>query len=118
MLGWHWMIDARDCEASNLSDTKRVSDLLRQVPEALGLTRVGDPQIFEHRDPSGDVTIAGVVLIAESHFSIHVRPNQRALHADLFSCAKFSEGPALELLRAAFQFADHTERMITRGEAP
>ena len=117
MLGWHWMMDARECDAPDLADSARVAELLRRVPEVLGLTRVGDPQVFEHRDPSsGEVTLAGVVLIAESHFSLHVRPAQKFVHADLFSCARFDPGAALTLLQQSFGFQKHAERMITRGE--
>lgn len=116
MLGWHWMIDAQDCDPLKLSDRQLLVATLTGVPDALGLTRVGPPQVFEHVDEVNGVTKAGVVLIAESHFSLHLRPVSGVLHADLFSCAKFETGRALALLQERFGFVRFDERMITRGQ--
>lgn len=115
MLGWHWMIDAQEGDPGKLGDRQLLAASLRFVPEALGLTRVGVPQLFDHVDAEGGATLAGVVLIAESHFSLHLRPALGVLHADLFSCAAFDPRRALELLQEAFQFGRYEERMLERG---
>jgi S-adenosylmethionine/arginine decarboxylase-like enzyme len=116
MLGWHWILDALDCEERVLADREALLRALLQVPEALGLTRVGEPQLFEHREEGGEVTLAGVTLLSESHFSLHARPRQRALHADLFSCAPFEPARAREALRRHYPFTRHGEQVLTRGE--
>jgi S-adenosylmethionine decarboxylase len=118
MLGWHWILDALDCDAATLSDRDVLSRALVEVPDALGLRRVAPPQLFEHRDgPDGAVTLAGITLLAESHFSLHVRPGLRTLHADLFSCAPFRPEAAREALRRLYPFTRCSEQVLTRGGA-
>lgn len=114
MLGWHWMIDARGCAVEQLRHPGALEEALAGVPDGLGLTRIGAPQVFEQRE-RGELIRAGVALIAESHFSLHLRPDLGSLHADLFSCARFDPAKALALLRGHFEFTDFEERMLTRG---
>lgn len=110
MLGVHWFIDAHDCASESMSAV-HLFDVLSCVPDALGLARVGDAQVFERSD-----AIAGIVLLSESHFSVHVRPDARALHADLFSCRPFDHARALEILREIYGFDHHVERIMERGK--
>ena len=114
-LGLHWIIDATDCEHRDLHTEGHLADVLRSLPDALTLTRVGDVQVFEHDEPDGSTTLAGIVLIAESHFSVHVRPQLKTIHADLFSCKPFDVTVALRLLRAAYQFTQYEESVLERG---
>lgn len=41
-----------------------------------------------------DGSVSGIVLIAESHFSLHGYPSCGVLHTDIFSCAQFDPGLA------------------------
>ncbi|MCI0669604.1 MAG: S-adenosylmethionine decarboxylase [Myxococcaceae bacterium] len=117
MLGWHWILDALDCDVAALCDREALARALVEVPDALGLTRVSQPQLFEHRDgPDGARTLAGVILLAESHFSLHARPHLGALHADLFSCVPFPASAARDALRRYYPFTRATEQVLHRGE--
>lgn len=115
ILGLHWMIDATDCASSKLADVAFFRSRLIELPERLGLTRVGDPQVFEHIEPSGEKTLAGVVLLAESHLSMHARPGLRTIHADIFSCGPFEIAVARDFLREAFEFERFDEAVFERG---
>ena len=113
-LGLHWIVDAFDCAAPDLSDVSHLEAQLTEIPDRLGLVRVDDARTFEHEE-DGERILAGIVLISESHFSIHVRPHLRTVHADLFSCRAFDVARALDLLRNAYRFARYDEHTIERG---
>lgn len=113
-LGWHWILDALDCEPALLADRTVLARALTELPRRLGLTRVGEPQIFEHHD-GDEQTLAGITLLAESHLSLHARPAQRALHVDLFSCAPFDPVAARAHLQALYPFGEAREQTLERG---
>lgn len=116
MLGLHWVFDGRGCSGPRWNDQAALVEILNEIPAALGLTVVGTPQVFEHRDPSGTVdTFAGIVLIAESHFSVHVRPQDQVVHCDLFSCAAFDVSAARTLVVEAFGCERFEDAVLTRG---
>ncbi|MFN7133318.1 MAG: S-adenosylmethionine decarboxylase [Myxococcales bacterium] len=117
MLGWHWILDARDCDRGALRDREIVRTAITGLPAALGLTRVGEPQLFTHEDPEGGTVLAGMTLIAESHFSLHARPEHGGLHADLFSCKRFDPAEARAFLQRLFRFGTCDEQLLERGGA-
>ncbi|MEZ4233848.1 MAG: S-adenosylmethionine decarboxylase [Polyangiaceae bacterium] len=112
-LGWHWIVDAFDCDPRRLADVALLTRLLGEVPDALGLRRVGEPQV--HVDEAEEPLVVGLVLLAESHFSIHARPRQRVLHADLFSCARFDVERCLLQLSQAYGFSEHRAHFFERS---
>lgn len=111
-LGWHWIVDAFDCDSATLGDRSVLTRLLTQLPDELGLKRVGEPQI--HTEGGEDPLLVGLVLLAESHFSIHARPAQRVLHADLFSCARFDAERCLLELERVYSFSEHRAHFFER----
>ncbi len=61
--------------------------------------------------------VAGVVLLAESHASLHAVPHAGTLFADVFSCAPFSADAALAVLTRAYAPAAIDARLVERGPA-
>jgi S-adenosylmethionine decarboxylase len=110
-LGVHLLIDADGCPHGRLSNPSLVRDALVSVPDKLSLTRVAPPQVTQE----GDV-IAGVVLISESHVSIHALPAEGRLLADVFSCRAFDAEAAVEALREIFGFERVRAEVVNRGE--
>lgn len=116
VLGLHWILDAVGCEAPGIAGLAHLRSALEQVPARLGLTVVGEPKVFWDAGSEPETaTSAGIILIAESHLSIHVRPHLKTLHVDLFSCAPFDTRHALRLLREFYQFQTYDQRVIERG---
>lgn len=111
-LGVHWIVDAFDCGTPLLADVAHLEAVLTSIPDQLGLVRVGSVRTFQHEE-----TLAGIALISESHFSIHVRPAHRMVHADLFSCRPFDAARGLELLKTAYGFVRYEEHTLERGRA-
>jgi S-adenosylmethionine decarboxylase len=115
MLGLHWIADARGCPRERLTRV-HLGTALRELPDRLGLRRVSEPQLFEHEDDSGAAdSIAGLVLIAESHVSLHAFVAQGALHADVFSCRAVDFSLARSYLAEHFGALQISETMLERG---
>lgn len=82
-LGVHWLLDASGCaNGLTLASLPALEDVLVGLCEALGLTRVSPPQLFGPNAEDGG-SLMGIVLIAESHLSVHAYPTLGRLHADL-----------------------------------
>jgi len=56
---------------------------------------------FHHFTPNGGVS--GVVVLAESHISIHTWPERSFAAVDIFMCGACDPHDAVPVLRAAFQ---------------
>jgi S-adenosylmethionine decarboxylase len=76
-----WTLDARVRDASVLTDRDRLRRVLYAAARAGGASVVGEEFcIFAN----GAVT--GVLVLAQSHLSIHTWPERRLANVDLLSC--------------------------------
>lgn len=80
-----------------LADSQRLEALLRDAAAAAGATILHSH--FHAFGPGQGVT--GVVLLAESHISIHTWPEQQFAAADIFMCGASQPELALAVIRAA-----------------
>ncbi|MDO9317374.1 MAG: S-adenosylmethionine decarboxylase [Gammaproteobacteria bacterium] len=89
-FGEHFMIDAYLGSREKLQDRERVQRCLHELPTVLGMQKLAEPTVYWAepngiKDPGG---WSGVVVIAESHISIHTFPGRRpALQASIFTPA-------------------------------
>ncbi len=113
MLGLHWIARAEGCDPARLADVALLAELLRALPDRLGLTRLGEPVVGEQAGGG----VAGVVLLSESHASLHAVPAEGVLFADIFSCAPFSPEAAAALLTRAYAPSSMDQRLVERGGA-
>src|SRR5262249_36732293 len=68
-VGKHWMVEYRGCDPVALDDQNRVEELMRLAAEAAEARVVAS--VFHRFSPQG---VSGVVVIEESHLSIHTWP--------------------------------------------
>lgn len=82
-LGRHLLLELFDCSADALlSNLEKVKGALLEAARRAQATIVDT--VFHEFNPCG---ISGVVIIAESHISIHTWPEQRYAAVDIFSCS-------------------------------
>lgn len=112
-LGCHWIFDGHGAEAARLGDEALLRRALEELPERLGLRKVAPAQSFA-QEASGERTVAGIVLIAESHFSLHAFPGPGVLHGDLFSCKPFDVDAARAYLTELFGIRAWREELLER----
>lgn len=97
----HLVLDAFVEDASRISDIQAVFDLLNQLPDEIGMTKIIQPYVFRyHGVVPEDWGITGMVIIAESHISIHTFPGHKRFHMDVFSCKPFDYAAALSVIEA------------------
>lgn len=94
--GTHLLLDLWG--ASNLTDPELIGRALADGAEAAGATILHSH--FHHFSPNGGVS--GVVVLAESHISIHTWPERDFAAVDIFMCGACDPYKAIPLLKAAF----------------
>lgn len=94
--GTHLLIDVRG--ASRLDEADHIDRALRAGAVAAGATILHSH--FHTFEPNGGVS--GVVVLAESHISIHTWPERSFAAIDVFMCGACNPYEALPAIRAAF----------------
>jgi S-adenosylmethionine decarboxylase len=94
--GTHLLADLWDAE--NLSDPVHIDTALRAAAERAGATILHSH--FHHFTPNGGVS--GVVVLAESHISIHTWPERHFAAIDIFMCGCCNPHDAIPVLQEAF----------------
>ena len=96
----HLVIDAFVDDASQISQIEPIFDLLNSLPDEIDMTKITQPYVFRyHGVVPEDWGITGMVIIAESHISIHTFPEHKRFHMDVFSCKPFDYEGALDIIQ-------------------
>lgn len=94
--GTHLLIDIWG--ASRLDDPEHIDTKLREAAIATGATILHSH--FHHFSPNGGVS--GVVVLAESHISIHTWPERDFAALDIFVCGACDPHLAIPVIQEAF----------------
>ncbi|MFA5066983.1 MAG: adenosylmethionine decarboxylase [Candidatus Izemoplasmatales bacterium] len=115
-FGPHLTMDLSNCNKEKLSDYSFIFNLLSELPEKIGMTKITQPYVFPYKglvpDDSG---ITGVVIIAESHISIHSFEQKDYVFIDVFSCKNFDVNIAKKYFIDAFESKTVKCHTINRG---
>jgi len=110
-LGRHLLIELQDCDKEVLNDLSFLRDAM--VAAAIGCGAMVLGESFHHFNPQG---VSGVVVIAESHLSIHTWPEYGYAAADIFTCGTAVEPEkAAEALIEKLGAKNHSITEIQRG---
>lgn len=80
-LGRHLLLELKVCNSKTLNDLKKVQDIMISAAKEAKATIVETS--FHKFSPFG---ISGMVVIAESHISIHTWPEYGYAAIDIFTC--------------------------------
>ena len=95
--GMHLLVDLWD--ARNLGDPAVIDRTLCEAAVTAGATILHSH--FHHFTPNGGVS--GVVVLAESHISIHTWPERGFAAVDIFMCGECDPHLAIPVLQRTFQ---------------
>ena len=100
-LGKHLLLELIDCDAALLNDVEYLRKVISDTARQIGATVIKDS--FYQFTPQG---VSGVLIIAESHISIHTWPEYGFAAVDVFTCGdvidpKNAVKPFVEKLKAA-----------------
>ncbi len=107
-LGKHWIIECYECDRDIIDDPAVIEPIMLEAANQAGATVMGSH--FHTFEPQG---VSGVVIIAESHLTIHSWPEYRYAAIDAFTC-----GETIDIDRAMEVFRDRfgTDEVILAGD--
>lgn len=114
LLGQHLLLDCYQCSSTILDDIQQVEHILTDIARQLGYTIVTTS--FHKFAPQG---VSGVVVIQESHISLHTWPEFHYAAVDIFTCgANMNVDLARSLLQKALQAQEVDVQHVERGSRP
>lgn len=116
--GEEWIVEAFGCDATLLTDQAVMMRLCDRIVAELALNPIGAGQWHVFPAPGG---ITGMLLLAESHLTVHTFPEHASLCLNLFCCAERPSWPfaarLAEMLGARTVNVQRLERVYGRPAA-
>ncbi len=110
-LGIHYIIELYECNSKILDDLIKIESALNYSADIAGATIISSK--FHKFSPQG---VSGVVVIAESHLSIHTWPELGYAALDLYTCnLNMDIDKALEYIRNTFSPKEMIVKYLERG---
>lgn len=110
-LGRHVLAEMYNCDPEILNDHERIEDILVAGAKEAKATVV--KSVFHKFNPHG---VSGVVVIAESHMSIHTWPEYGFAALDLFTCGEeINPWIAFEYISKKIKSQNYTTMEVNRG---
>ena len=113
--GLHLMLDCYGADPSKLDDLCLLYETLDSLPDIIGMRKIGPPQMVRFNDP--DIAgVSGVIMIVESHISIHAYSKKDFLSVDVYSCKRFDFEKAAEYVKTVYGVRDMDVQTVDRGK--
>lgn len=109
-LGKHIILELYQCPADLLSDPQLIEQYMKEAAVIMGATIV--ETTFHHFSPLG---VSGVVVIKESHLTIHTWPEHEYAAVDMFTCGDIEMEKGVALLKQKFQAKNAEMQVLKRG---
>ncbi len=111
-FGKHYLVDLSQCDPDKISRVGEVRRIFLRAAEESKASIVGE--IFHQFEPVG---VSGVLLIEESHFSVHTWPEDSFVGVDIFTCGEEMDAPiAIDSLQRAFGAQMVVVKVVVRGQ--
>lgn len=112
----HLVIDGYGADPEKLKSEELVHRFLDEYPGIIKMTKIIPPQVYTYYGPTpGDWGVSGVVIIAESHISIHTFPDRGYVNIDIFSCKDFDVEASLDDVKKTFSLSEVKTWTLPRG---
>ncbi len=112
-FGQHLLVEYHGCDTKILDNVERVESMMRTAAEAAQATVVA--ATFHCFTPQG---VSGVVVIEESHLSIHTWPEYGYAAVDFYTCGGCTPEQAHEVIRAELGAKRSEVMTVHRGIYP
>lgn len=115
-FGQHLTIDLSQCNTDKLKNLELHHDILTELPKLIDMTSITQPYCFKY---SGlrpeDKGITGIIIIAESHISIHSFEEKQYCFVDIFSCMPFDTSKTIDYIVEKLEPTTYKVNIIDRG---
>lgn len=114
--GQEWIVEAYGCDPVRLADAASMRALFAAIIDELSLYPVSAPQWHQFPAPAtgGSGGITGMVMLAESHLTVHTFPEHASACLNLFCCAPRAAWDWSSRLALLLGAADVRVRHVTR----
>ena len=110
-LGRHVIAELYGCDRDLINDHEFIEESMLRAAETAGAHVIRS--VFHKFNPHG---VSGVVVIAESHFTIHTWPDYGYCALDIFTCGDLIDNhSALSYLKEQFKAANTSVVEMSRG---
>ncbi len=115
-IGHHYVVEASGCDPEVLKDPERIREIFLEAAKA------GDMEVktsyFFRFTPTG---VSGVVIVAESHISVHTWPEEKYAALDVYTCGTKADPEKavdyiLERFKAKYAHVSEVRRGIKEEE--
>ncbi|HEY4156521.1 MAG TPA: adenosylmethionine decarboxylase [Polyangiaceae bacterium] len=108
----HLLLELYDCDPALLNDAPFLAGLMRKAVSASGARVVGES--FHAYSPHG---VTGVLVIEESHFSVHTWPESGYAALDFYTCGALDPEPAARVVFEGLRASSAQLLEVARGLA-
>lgn len=109
-LGRHVLLELYECDPDLLKFPPDSERILLDAAAAMGATVMGS-----HFHAFPEHGVSGVIVIAESHLTVHTWPEHGYAAVDVFSCGDLNLEAGIGLLSLEFGAERVEEKLIERG---
>jgi S-adenosylmethionine decarboxylase proenzyme len=110
-LGKHVILELYECDSSLLSQPDTIRTIMQNAATSMGATVV--ESAFHHFSPLG---VSGVVIIMESHLTIHTWPEYDYAAIDIFTCGDIQMEKGIEFLKEKLNAQKAEVKILNRGK--
>jgi S-adenosylmethionine decarboxylase len=111
-LGSHLIIEAYNCDSEILDSVPEISRIIYEAVQVSGATPLRS--CFHQFSPQG---VSGVIIIAESHFTVHTWPENAYAAIDIFTCGnKINQDAAMHYIKKELKAQSIEFKEIKRGD--
>jgi len=112
-LGRHIIAELYNCNLDKINDVSFVETCMLGAADKSGATVINST--FHHFSPFG---VSGVIVIQESHFSIHCWPEYEFASIDIYTCGDVvNPWVAYEYLKESFEASHGSSIELKRGQS-
>lgn len=109
-LGKHYILELYDCPADLLSDPIFIAEQMNAAAIEMEASIVNSN--FHHFNPYG---VSGVIIIKESHLTIHTWPEYGYAAIDIFTCGKIYMDKGIDYLSKNLKAKSREIKKMGRG---
>lgn len=113
IVGFEWLIDAKDCQEDALRDVETLRNVFARIISDLQLKTIGDGMWHKF---AGEGGVTGLVLLTESHLACHTYPEYGTATFNLYCCRERPEWDWTENLKTLLGAKEVRIERIVRGE--
>lgn len=113
--GLHLTLDGYGADHLKLGDINLLFETLNELPAKIGMKKIGFPHIaqFKEAEIAG---ISGIIMVVESHISIHTYSNKEFISLDVYSCKSFDTAIVIDFVKNIYNIKEMEINVIDRGK--